>query len=90
VGVGAAQPPAEGEQRVADPAAVPGQLLLDTAADVVDGGVPESGDVEGVQHPHGVRQGGAQRRVESDRGRGVSASAGPFPRPAPRTGRAVG
>ena len=42
-------------------AAVPGELLLDAAAHLVDRGEPEPGDVEGVQHPHRVRQMGAQR-----------------------------
>ena len=46
-------------------------------------------DVEGVEHGDGVRQLVADRVVESDWGAVSSVSAGPFPRPAPRTGRAT-
>jgi ATPase subunit of ABC transporter with duplicated ATPase domains len=52
--------------RVVATAAVPGQFLLDAAADLVDRGDPEAGDMKGVQHPHRARQPGAQRRVEQD------------------------
>jgi hypothetical protein len=34
---------------------VAGLFLLDAAADAVDGGEPEPGDVEGVQHSGRVR-----------------------------------
>jgi putative transposase len=43
-------------------------LLLDAAADLVDGGQAELGDMEGVRHPHRARQLGAQRRrIASER-----------------------
>jgi hypothetical protein len=56
----AAQQPADPEQRIIPPAAVPGEFLLDAAADVVDGGEAQPDDVEGVEHAHRVRQRGAQ------------------------------
>lgn len=54
--VAAAQRPADAEQRVVAAPAVPGQLLADAAADVVDVGEPEPHPVERVEHPHGVRR----------------------------------
>jgi len=33
-------------------AAVPGRILLYAAAHLVDGGEPEPGDMEGIEHPH--------------------------------------
>jgi len=60
--VAAAQQPADAGQRVILAAAVSGGLLLDAAADLLDGGTPEAHHVEGIQHPHRVRQRGPQRR----------------------------
>lgn len=57
----AAQQPADAVERVAGAAAVPELLLLDAAADVVDGSETEPHDVERIQHPHRVGQRGAQR-----------------------------
>jgi hypothetical protein len=42
---------------------VPGVLALDPAADLIDRGEPEAHHVEGIQHPHGVRQGGAPSSI---------------------------
>jgi hypothetical protein len=47
----AAQHPADPVQRVVLAAAVTEILLLDPAPHIVDGGEPETSDVEGVQHP---------------------------------------
>jgi hypothetical protein len=49
---GAAQQSADAVERVAGAAAVAGLLLLDAAADLIDGGEPEPHDVESVEHPH--------------------------------------
>ena len=59
--VSAAQDPPDRVQRVALAAAVTQVVLLDPAADIVDGGEPEPGDMEGVQHPGRVRQRRPQR-----------------------------
>jgi hypothetical protein len=55
------------ERIVAVPAPAEG-LLLPAAPDIVDRGQSQSHDVEGVQHPDGVGQAGAQRgRVAAER-----------------------
>jgi len=59
--VAAAQQPADAERWVTGPAAVSGGLLLHAAADGVDGVEPELDDVEGVQHPGRLGEGGPQR-----------------------------
>lgn len=53
--VAAAQDPADAEERVAGPAAVPEGLLLDPAAELVDRIEPEPHNVEGVEHADRVR-----------------------------------
>jgi hypothetical protein len=63
--------------------------LLDAAADFVDDLGAQPDHVEGVQHGDRIREAVADRVVESGRGAVSSVSAGPFPRPAPRTGRAT-
>ena len=60
--VGAAQQPADAVERVLAAAAVPEVLALDPAANLVDRGEPEAHHMKRIQHPHGVRQGGTQRR----------------------------
>ena len=52
-------------------AAVPEGLLLDPAADLVDDIVAELDHVEGVEHPHRLRQGRRQRgRIPTERVQG--------------------
>ena len=72
--VAAAQYPADRVQRVVLAAAVTQVVLLHPAAHVIDGGEPEPGDMEGVQHPGRVRQRGPQ-------GGGVARGTGPSRRP---------
>ena len=49
---GSAQQPADPVERVVAVAAAVQRLLLDPAADLIDGGQAEAGHVEGVQYPH--------------------------------------
>ena len=64
-------------------------FLLDPATDLFDRLQAEPDDVERVQHGDRVVEFVMDGVVESDRGAVSSVSAGPFPRPAPRTGRAT-
>ena len=84
-----AEQPADPIQRVIGVAAVAQGVLLDPAADLVDDLGAELDDVEGVQDGDRVGQLVADRVVESDRGAVSRLSTGPFPRSAPRTGRAT-
>jgi hypothetical protein len=59
--VAAAQQPADPKQWIVLVPAMPERLLLHPAADLVEGVEAEPDYVEGVQHPGGVRQAGAQR-----------------------------
>jgi len=54
----AAQQPPGPIQRIVTMPPPPEGLLLDAAADVVDRGVAEADDVEGVKDPNGVRKAG--------------------------------
>jgi len=80
----AAQHPADPVERVPGAAPVGEGLLLDAAADVVDAREPELHDVEGVEDPHRVGEGGAQgggvaaERVQRGNGDPVSPLGRPF------------
>lgn len=58
--VAAAEQSADPVERIITVAAVPGLLVLDVSADIVDGGEAQPHETEGIQHPHRVRQGCAQ------------------------------
>ena len=76
-------------ERIVLVAAMPEGVLLNSAADLVDDLGAEPDDVRGVEDRNRVGQLVTDRVVESGRGAVSSVSAGPFPRPAPRTGRAT-
>jgi hypothetical protein len=81
--------PADLVERVVLVPASTERVLLHSPSDLVNDLGAEPDNVEGVKDGDRVGQPVMDGVVESDRGAVSSVSAGPFPRPAPRTGRAT-